>query len=471
LIRTNKNRLSTFAPLRRHMKALYSKYKPHYHDNLKLAIPVVITSAGYMLTQVSDSVLVGHFVGTVALAGVSLANNAFMIVMVMGLGIAYGITPLIAQHNGRKNFAECGRLLANSLFINIISGILLCLIICFGFDVMVPHMHQSPLVVAQARPFLILLGLSLIPMLVFNTFKQFAEGLGFTKQAMSISIWGNVLNIVLGIIFVKGWFGITPMGIRGVGYSTLIDRSVMAIVMFAYVMRSVHFKKYIQGFAINSINKIRSLEIFKIGMPVAFQFLFEVSAFAGAGFIIGTISPAALAAHQVALSLASLTYMMANGVAAATAIKSGNHFGAKNHQALRLSAISSYHVVLVLMSITALLFAFGNQLLPWIYTSDKQVILIAAQLLIIAAFFQLFDGTQVIGLGVLRGMGDVNVPAFITFLAYWVLGLPVGYLLGFHYHMGVNGVWYGLTLGLMVASLLLFVRFQIMSKKFRYTSN
>jgi MATE family multidrug resistance protein len=447
------------------MRAFYQKYKPHYTDNLKLAIPVVITSAGHMLTQVSDSVLVGHFVGTIALAGVSLGNNAFIIVMVIAMGIAYGITPLIAQHNGRENFAECGRLLANSLFINIISGIVLCLVICFGFDWVVPHLHQSPLVVAQARPFLMLLALSLIPMLIFSTFKQFAEGLGFTKQAMMISVWGNVINIVLGTIFVKGWLGVPPMGIRGVGYSTLIDRSIMAVVMFVYVMRSAHFKKYIQGFVAGSINRVRSIQIIKIGLPVAFQFVFEVSAFAGAGFIIGAISPVALAAHQVALSMASMTYMMANGVAAATAIKSGNHFGAKNHEALRLSAISSYHVVIVFMSATAILFTFGNHILPWIYTSDPAVISIASQLLIIAAFFQLFDGTQVIGQGILRGMGDVNIPALIAFLAYWILGLPVGYLLGIHYKMGVAGVWYGLTLGLIASSILLFVRFQKMSKR------
>jgi MATE family multidrug resistance protein len=175
----------------------------------------------------------------------------------------------------------------------------------------------------------------------------------------------------------------------------------------------------------------------------------------------------AQAAHQVAINLASLTYMMASGVSAAAAIKAGNNFGAKNYLGLRLSAISSYHIVIVFMATTALILTLCNHLLPSAYTTDERVIAIAGQLLIIAAFFQLFDGTQVIGLGILRGMGDVNIPTIITFLAYWVLGLPVGYLLGIHYHMGVNGVWYGLTLGLMVASLLLFIRFQITSKKFR----
>ena len=160
--------------------------------------------------------------------------------------------------------------------------------------------------------------------------------------------------------------------------------------------------------------------------------------------------------------------MAASGISAAAAIKSGNFFGAKKHQELRLSAISNYHIAIVFMSCTAILFTFGNHLLPWIYTSDNQVIVIASQLLIIAAFFQLFDGTQVVGLGVLRGMGDVNIPTLITFIAYWVIGLPVGYLLGIKFNMGVSGVWYGLVLGLLAASIPLFIRFQLISRKHQY---
>jgi MATE family multidrug resistance protein len=385
----------------------------------------------------------------------------------LGMGISYGITPLIAQNNGRKNFAECGRLLSNSLFINVISGIILFTITFFGLSVLMGHLDQTPAVVREARPFLLLCGLSVIPLLVFNTFKQFAEGLGFTKQAMSISIWGNILNIVIGIILVKGLFGISPMGVKGVGYSTLIDRCVMAIVMALYVFRSPKFKKYLTHFVITNIDRGRILQIFKIGAPVALQYTFEVSAFGVAAIMVGTIGYHEQAAHQVAINLASITYMMASGLSAAAAIKSGNYFGNNEHQKLRQSAISNYHIVLVFMGGAALTFAVFNHILPWIYTSDKIVINIAAQLLIIAAFFQLFDGTQVVGLGVLRGMGDVNIPTIITFIAYWVIGLPVGYLVGIYYHVGVTGVWLGLVLGLTTASLLLFIRFQMISKKNR----
>jgi MATE family multidrug resistance protein len=449
------------------MNFIYHKYKAHYRDNLNLAIPVVISQLGHTLVQTSDTIIVGHFAGTVSLAAVSLANSIFIITLVIGIGISYGITPLIAQHNGRNNYAECGQLLSNSLFINIITGVVLFTLTFFGSQLLLDHLDQTPAVVHQAKPFLVLLGLSIIPMLVFNTFKQFAEGLGFTKQAMMISIWGNLFNICLGIVLVKGLFGISPMGVKGVGYSTLADRCIMGTVMGIYVFRSANFRKYLKGFVLTNISRLRCLQLLRIGAPVALQYTFEISAFSAAAIIIGTIGYHEQAAHQVAINLASITYMMASGLSAAAAIKSGNYFGSNEHQKLRHSAISSYHIVLVFMLIAASVFTIFNHLLPWIYTSDRVVISIAAQLLIIAAFFQLFDGTQVVGLGILRGMGDVNIPTLITFIAYWVVGLPVGYLLGLQMHLGVKGVWYGLVLGLMVSSILLFFRFQFISRKYR----
>jgi MATE family multidrug resistance protein len=447
------------------MKRIYNKYKPHYKENLTLAIPVVISQLGHTLVHTADSIIVGQFAGTIPLAAVSLVNSIFMIIMVLGIGISYGLTPLVAQENGKNNFEECGKLLSNSLIINIFTGIALFCFIYFGSVLFIDHLGQSPEVVYHAKPYLNLLGLSVIPLMIFLTFKQFAEGLGFTKQAMMISIWGNVINIILGIIFVKGLFGISPMGVKGVGYSTLIDRSIMAVVMVIYVFKSVHFRKYLKNFVWNFIDKIRLKRIFKQGAPTAMQYTFEVSAFSGAAILIGTIGAVEQAAHQVAINLAATTYMMASGISAAATIKTGNNFGKNDFYYLRLSAISSYHIVLIFMTITAALFMGLNNILPAFYSKDTAVIEIAAGLLLIAAIFQLFDGAQVVGLGILRGMGDVNLPTLITFMAYWVFGLPVGYYLGITLDFGVSGIWIGLTLGLLVASILLFLRFQKLSKK------
>lgn len=442
------------------LSTIYAKYKPYYKENLHLALPIVGSQIGHTLVQMADSVIVGHFTDTTQLAAVSLVNSIFILILVIGLGISYGLTPLIAQENGKQNFAECGKLLSNSLIINILVGIFLYALVHFGVLLVIDHLDQTPAVVKYAKPYLGLLSVSIIPLLIFQTFKQFAEGLGFTKQAMFVSLWGNLFNIVLGIIFVKGMFGIKSMGVSGVGWSTLIDRVLMAIAMSFYVLRSENFKKYLVTFKATFIDKVRTIKITKIGMPVAMQYSFEISAFSGAAILIGTIGAVEQAAHQIAISLAAMTYMIASGVASAATIKTGNNFGKKNFVDLRRSAIASYHVIIVFMSCTALIFALAHNLMPFIYTGDLNVVPIAAQLLIIAGFFQLFDGTQVVGLGVLRGLGDVNVPTFITFLAYWVVGIPVGYLLGFKFGLGVNGIWYGLTFGLLTASILLFLRFQ-----------
>lgn len=428
-------------------------------------MPIVLSQLGHTLVHMADGMIVGHFAGTVQLAAVSLVNSLFMLILVLGLGISYGLTPLIAQANGGDNKVECGKLISNSLLINLIASVVLYSLVLVVYYFVIDHLKQSPDVVMHAKPYLMFMGVSIFPLMIFQVFKQFTEGLGFTKQAMLISIWGNVVNVILGIIFVKGMFGITPMGVSGVGLSTLIDRILMAIAMGAYVFNSKNFKAYLTEFKLFAFDFGRIKKITKLGAPVALQYSFEISAFSGAGILIGSIGKVEQAAHFTALSLAAFTYMLATGIANAATIKTGNNFGSKNFGPLRFSAIASYHIVIVFMSFTALIFMLANNYLPYIYTSDQTVITIAAQLLILAGFFQLFDGTQVVGLGVLRGLGDVNMPTFITFLSYWVIGIPVGYILGIELKMGVEGIWYGLTFGLLTASVLLFIRFQNRTKK------
>ncbi len=440
-------------------------YKPYFLSTFTLAGPVVISQLGHTFVHMADSVIVGHFAGTIPLAAVSLVHAVFMVVLVIGLGIAYGITPLISQANGKHNRAICGTYLSNGILVNIIASAVLFCIVYFGSMFAMEHLDQDPAVVAQAKPYLLILSISIFPLMMFSAFKQFAEGLGFTKQAMNITIWGNVLNIVLAIIFVKGMFGIEPMGVKGVGYSTLIDRILMMLVMMLYVFKSKLFKPYLVDFEWFKVNYNIVKNILKIGMPVAMQFVFEIGAFAAAALIAGKISATVQASHQVAITLASMTYMMASGIAAAATIKTGNAFGSNNFYRLRKFANTSYGLVLLFMVVAAIAFAVFNSYLPYIFTSDQAVVLIASQLLIIAGLFQLFDGTQVVGLGVLRGMGDVNIPTVITFVAYWIIGIPSGYLFGITMGLGVKGIWYGLTLGLLTSSILLFFRYRFMINK------
>ncbi|ASZ09741.1 MULTISPECIES: MATE family efflux transporter [Chitinophaga] len=445
------------------MKPLLKKYEQQYRSNFRLAYPVVISQLGHTLVALSDSIIIGH-TGPVPLAAVSLGNSMFTIFMVTGIGMSYGLTPLIAQENGRGNRHNIGCLLSHSLIINSIVAVLLFSVIFIGSNY-ITHMGQSAEVAAQAKPFLRFLGFSFLPLMIFLTFKQFAEGLGFTRQAMNISIIGNIINILIGVTLVYGLFGAPRMGVVGVGIATFVDRLLMGITMAIYVLRAPRFKVYLSSFGFKELTGATFRKILGIGTPVALQYIFELSAFSGAAIMIGWIGAKELAAHQIAISLASITYMMASGVSAAAGIKSGNLMGSGNFKELRLSAIASYHMVLVLMGVAALVFMLGRHLLPAMYIQDTTVISIAAGLLIIAAFFQLFDGTQVVGLGILRGMGDVKIPTVITLFAYWGLGLPIGYWVGIHQGLGVQGVWWGLLIGLLTASILLFFRFHYKSRQ------
>lgn len=425
-----------------------------------LAGPVVVSQLGHTLVLAVDSIIVGHYAGTISLAAVSLVHSVFMVVLVLGMGIAYGLTPLIAQENGKSNHQECAKLLSNSLWINTIAAILLFLVVYYGSMFAMYHLDQDPRVVETAKPYLLLLGISILPLMIFQTFKQFAEGLGYTKQAMNITIWGNVLNLVLAVVLVKGMFGINPMGVKGIGIATLIDRVLMMVVMGWYIMKSRNFKAYIQHFSLRFVDFSRIVRVVKIGIPVAMQYIFEIGAFAVAALMAGKIGAIEQAAHQTAITFVAMTYMMASGIASAATIKVGNNFGRQNYFRIQKFAVVSYHLVIIFMLFFAVVFTLFNQYLPYLITNDPDVVSLAAQLLIIAGIFQLFDGTQVVGLGTLRGMGDVKIPTSITFFAYWVVGLPVAYLLGIKLNIGVEGIWYGLTLGLLTSSALLYFRAQ-----------
>lgn len=438
-------------------------YKPYYRKNFLLAYPVVISQLGQMAPLVADSIMVGKL-GTIPLAASALGNSVLGIFMVSGIGFSQGITPIIAQENGKNNKSICGEYLENGIFINSLLGILL-----FGIVSLIAFnlqwLNQPLAVAAQAKSYLLIIGASILPLMIFQTFRQFAEGLGYTKQAMILSISGNVMNILLNFLLIYGWFGFPALGLFGAGLGTFISRIFMMIGMGLFVLKSKLFKPYILSFKLSKTDGKKIWHMSGLGFPIAMQYFFEVGAFSGATIMMGWMGATQQAAHQIALNLAALTYMGATGIAAAATIRSGNAFGKKDFSELRMSAISSYHLVLGYMSCTALLFLSLNHFLPLLYIHDPAVVAIAAHLMIIAAFFQLSDGFQTVGAGILRGLSDVKIPTLVTLFAYWVIGLPLGYLLGFTFHFGPIGIWISLALALTAVAVLLFYRFNKLSKK------
>ncbi|MDB5264305.1 MAG: multidrug transporter, partial [Adhaeribacter sp.] len=304
---------------------------------------------------------------------------------------------------------------------------------------------------------------SMVPLMVFQGFKQFAEGLSLTKQAMYISVFANLLNIAGNYMLIYGKWGAPPLGLEGAAISTFVSRVIMALMMGAYVLYAGRLKIYRLRWRRKFVSVRYMLRILKLGLPISLQMALEVGAFSFSAIMMGWLGAKALAAHQIAISIAALTYMMASGIAAAATIRVGNLFGSGRLRDMQIAGYSSMLMVIGFMSSAGLLLVLLNNFIPQLYVNDPEVIKIAGSLIIIAALFQISDGVQVVGLGALRGLEDVKVPSMISLLAYWVVALPIGYLLGFTGGFGALGIWTGLLLGLSVAAILLFFRFRKLS--------
>lgn len=446
------------------MLPLFSKnYLQHYKATFLLAYPVVISQLGHIMVGVVDTAMVGQ-IGTVEQAAVALSNSLYTLVLVFGLGVSYGITPLVAAADSSKNHTENAALLKHSIFINTILGVLLFLLL-FALSPVLNLFNQEQEVVDLAIPFLNVMMLGMIPLCIFSGFKQFTEGLSFTRVAMLITVASNLLNVLLNYLMIFGHWGFPEMGLMGSCWASFISRVAMAIAMFAYVYYNKHFKIYWKNFTFKNLSKSLTKKILGIGVPSGLQWVFEVGAFAFAVVMIGWIGPNEQAAHQIALSIAASTYMMASGISAAASVRVGNQLGLKSREGVRTAGFSAFAMVLIFMGLMALLFILFQHFLPTLFSKESNVISISSSLLIIAAFFQLSDGVQVVGLGALRGVKDVKIPTIITLFAYWVVGLPMSYIFGFKLNLGVQGIWYGLSLGLTIAAVFLLWRFNYVSKR------
>lgn len=446
------------------MASIFSPdYIKSYKSTFYLAYPVVLSQLGHIMVGVVDTAMVGQ-IGTIEQAAVALSNSLYTLVLVFGLGVSYGVTPLVAAADSSNDISQNAALLKHGIIINTVLGILLFLFL-FCISPVLNLFNQQPQVVQLAIPFLNVMMLGMIPLCIFSGFKQFTEGLSFTRIAMLITIGSNFLNVILNYAMIFGHWGFPAMGLMGSCWASFISRVLMALAMFAYVYYNKHFKKYWIGFSFKNISTDLTKKILAIGVPSGLQWVFEVGAFAFAVIMIGWISPKAQAAHQVALSIAATTYMMASGLSAAASVRVGNMAGLKNREGVRTAGFSAFIMVLVFMGFCAASFIVLRNFLPTFFNKDAEVISISSSLIIIAAFFQLSDGIQVVGLGALRGIKDVTVPTIFTLIAYWVIGLPLSYFFAFKMNLGVQGVWYGLSLGLTLAAVSLFFRFNYISKR------
>lgn len=438
-------------------------YKNQFKETLSLALPVVITQIGFVMMGVVDSVMVGR-IGDAPLAASSISVGFFFIITVVGLGIVMAMTPLVAIAVGSADREKCSVVFQQGIWVSFFTGVILNLITFFGAE-LIPYMDQPPEVAQLAVSYTQIISLSTIPMLIFTAYKQFIEGLSFTRPAMVVAILANFINVFCNWIFIYGNLGFEPMGLDGAGIATLGSRIFMLISLAIFVHKSSEFKRYnLRIFPFKGINEIGK-EILRIGVPSGFQYFFEVGCFATAAFMVGWIGKDELASHQIALNVSSITYLACLGLSTAGTIRVGNALGAGDMSGVKKAGSIALFMGASFMIVAGLSFIMFNDLIPRLYTSDAEVVLFAPKLLMIAAFFQIFDGTQAIALGNLRGITDVKIPTVITFIAYWVIGLPSAYLLGFPLGLGTEGVWYGLSISLIASSLMLNTRFFLKVKQ------
>lgn len=439
-----------------------TEHAGHFKRTFLLAFPVSLGQLGHMLTNIADSVMLGQYNPT-HLAAAAFAFNVFLPFLVFSSGFSMGVTPLVANAEGADQPHRIRHYFWHSTVLYALIGILLSAVMFFGSPLL-QLMGQSAQVELIAGPYFELISISLFPLMLFMVGKQFTEGLSMTFPAMIISIIGNLINILLNYIFIFGAGSLTPMGILGAGYATLIARILMALMMIGFLLAHHKTKHYV---AITRLSKRIMQALQRMSWPISIQLTLEVSAFAISTIMVGWLGEELLVVHQIAISLASLTFIIVSGVGSAATIRVGYFLGRLDPHNLKAAARMALKMVLLFQVSGALVFIFARNYLPVLFVSPSETFIIetTAGLLIITAVFQIPDGLQVACLGILRGLNDVRIPTYITIVAYWVVSLPVGYIAAFWLDFGLQGIWMGFVCGLSTSGFLLFYRYKKVTNK------
>ncbi|MDC1107157.1 MATE family efflux transporter [Prolixibacteraceae bacterium] len=421
-----------------------------------LAIPLILSQVGQVLVTLADNAMVGH-IGKEYLAASAFANSVFMVIMMFGMGITFGLTPLVGKAYGENDPIMIQKLFHNSLFLNSILTIIL-LIAGIAAGLLMPYMGQTKLVVSLAQPYYYIILLSFIPMVYFFSIKQLAEGMENTTIAMILTITGNLMNILGNYILIYGKFGAPQLYLNGAGISTFISRLFMMIAFFIVFKKNTLFDKYTISLKTNEISKSIQKRLLSIGSAIGLQMLVESLIFSLASIMMGWINELYLAAHQIAMSLSYLTFMISNGIAQATTIRISTLYGRKEFSKLKSATNVSLMITFLYSCVACIIFITIPTQLVAIFTNEGNVVIAAASLVGMAAIYQIFDGLQVLGLGILRGFADVRIPMIYAVTSYLLIGIPLGYIAAFKFNLGAHGVWSGIIAGLGFAALLFWLR-------------
>lgn len=441
----------------------FSDYTKEFKTNLILAFPIMLGQLGHMLVALADNLMVGRL-GAAELAAVSLGNSLVFIALSLGLGFSFAITPLIAEADGAEDVDAGRKYFQHGILLCTINGIFLFIIILLAKPLLY-HMDQPEEVVAMAIPYMEVVAFSLIPLMIYQALKQFADGLSNTHYAMYATLIANVINVIFNFLLIYGFWIFPRLEVVGAAYGTLISRFFLLGILFFILKRKIKFKPFFDFHKKEQFNWNVIKRLVALGFPTALQMLFEVGLFTMAILLSGVLGTNPQAANQIALNLASMTFMIAVGLGVTATIRVGNQKGKQDFPNLRRIAFSLILQVFLIEAVFALGFILLKDVLPTFYIENAEVTLLASQLLIVAALFQLSDGLQVVILGALRGLQDVKIPTIICFIAYWVIGFPVAWYFGQKHIMGSQGIWIGLFAGLTASAIMLYFRFNYLSRK------
>ncbi len=438
-------------------------YLREIRPTLGLALPIVVGHVSQTLMGVTDSAMIGH-AGTVPLAAASFATSVFNLFFVVGIGLMLPTAIFVARSRGAAQPQEAAEYLRHGLALALAFGAVETLAMAV-LGTQLQRFDQPPEVIAIVTPFYLLMAASLTPVLVYLVLREFAEAMGHPWAPMFIMLASVGVNAGLNWILIYGNLGCPALGLTGAGIATLLARVIGVAVIFLWLRRDPKVRAAWPVRWRGALAMERVREMMAVGFPAAGMLLFETTAFAFSGIMIGWLGAVPLAAHQIAISSASLAFMVPLGLGVANGMRVSHAVGAGERARLRPIAFSTLALGLAAMAVFALAFGFGSRTIAAWYVKDPAVIALAAQLLVVAAFFQLFDGTQVIAAGALRAITDVRVPAVITLVAYWVVALPIGYLWGVRGGGGAVAVWLGIAGGLACAAVLLTVRFARLTRR------
>ena len=454
------------------IKLNLSQYTKEFSYNLKLAYPVILGMLGHTLIAIVDNIMVGKL-GSTELAAVSLGSSFVFIGMSIGIGFSTAITPLVSEADAEKDDKKIRSVFHHGLLTCTVLGVVLFILIVLAKPIML-LMHQPKEVVDLAAPYIDWVAFSLIPVIIFQGYKQFADGLSRTKYSMYAILLANIVHIFFNYMLIYGIWIFPKLGILGAALGTVISRIMMVVFMHFIMRNNIQLKPYFKNFSFKEIKKSMLKKITKLGIPSAMQMLFEVALFTAAIWLSGSIGKTTQAANQIALTLATTTFMFAMGLSVAATIRVGNQKGLMDYKKLIIVARSVFLLAIIVETIFGILFVILHNFLPHLFLNmdnvsqvieNKEVILIASKLLLVAAVFQISDGVQVVVLGALRGLQDVQVPMYITFVAYWIVGFPISYYLGKYTELGAIGIWIGLLAGLTTAALFLYIRFHKLTNR------